>query len=86
MWLAAFLCSPLYFLIRKKWGAFVINSILYLMGWITIWIFGLGLIFWFIGIAHAMWDLKFKVARTLMEEQAELIAKKMKEKSKEGTS
>lgn len=80
MLMVGIFCSPLYFLIRKKWGAFVINSILYLMGWITIWIFGLGLIFWIIGIAQAMWDLKAKETHSLMEKQAELIAEKMKEK------
>ena len=83
MWLIAFLCSPLYFLIRKKWGAFILNLILYLMGWMTIFVFGIGLIFWIIGIAHAMWDLRLKVTHSLMEKQAELIAKKMKEKEKE---
>lgn len=80
MYLAAFLCSPLYFLIRKKWGAFVLNSIFYLMGWITIWIFGFGLIFWIIGIVQAMLDLQRNVAHGLMEKQAELIAEKMKER------
>lgn len=80
MYLAAFLCPPLYFLIKKKWGAFVFNSIFYLMGWITIWIFGLGLIFWIIGIVQAMLDLQRNVTHGLMEKQAELIAEKMKGK------
>ena len=80
MLMVGIFCSPLYFLIRKKWGAFVINSILYLMGWITIWIFGLGLIFWIIGIVQAVLDLQRNVAHGLMEKQAELIAEKMKGK------
>ena len=80
MGLIAIFCSPLYFLIRRRWGSFVINSILYLMGWLTIWKFGLGLIFWIIGIAHAMWDLRLKETHGLMEKQAELIAEKMKGK------
>lgn len=80
MLLVAIFCSPLYFLIRKRWGAFILNSFLYLMGWITIWIFGFGLIFWVIGIVQAMWDLKAKEIHGLMEKQAELIAEKMKEK------
>jgi len=80
MWMVGIFCSPLYFLIRKKWGAFILNSIFYLMGWLTIWIFGFGLIFWIIGIAHAMWDLRLKETHGLMEKQAELIAEKMKGK------
>jgi len=80
MWMVGIFCSPLYFLIRKKWGAFILNSIFYVMGWITIWIFGLGLIFWIIGIVQAMLDLQRNVAHGLMEKQAELIAEKMKEK------
>lgn len=80
MGLVAIFCSPLYFLIRKRWGAFIFNSILYLMGWMTVFVFGIGLIFWIIGIAQAMWDLQHKVTHDLMEKQAELIAKKMKEK------
>jgi len=80
MWMVGIFCSPLYFLIRKKWGAFILNSIFYVMGWMTIWIFGLGLIFWIIGIVQAMLDLQRNVAHGLMEKQAELIAEKMKEK------
>jgi hypothetical protein len=66
-------------LIRKKWGAFLLNAILYLLGWITIWIFGIGLIFWFLAVGHAVWHLR----KELMKEQAQMIATELVAKMKE---
>ncbi len=82
MYLAIVFVSPLYFAIRKKWGAFVLNALLYLMAWVTIWIFGIGVIFWVLGVGHAGWHLR----KELMQEHAELIATKMVEKMKENKS
>lgn len=78
MYLAVIFISPLYFLIRKKWGGFILNSILYLLAVLTILVFGLGLIFWALAVGHAGWHLR----KEGMVEQAELIAKKMAEQTK----
>lgn len=69
---------PLYFLIRGKWGGFILNSILYVLAWITIFIFFIGVIFWILAVGHATWHYR----RELMEKHAELIAKKIKEAEK----
>jgi hypothetical protein len=71
--------SPLYFLLRKKWGGFVANAILYVLAWLTILIFGLGIIFWGLAVGHAMWTYRTE----LMEQGAEIFAKKLAEISHE---
>ncbi len=79
MYLIIIFVSPLYFLIRKKWGAFVLNAILYTLAWFTIFIFGIGIIFWVLGVGHAGWHLR----KELMKEQAQMIASEMVAKMKE---
>ena len=80
MYLTVIFISPVYFLIRKKWGGFVLNSILYLLAICTI-IFGVGIIFWALAVGHAGWHLR----KEGMVEQAELIAKKMVEQQAKTT-
>lgn len=77
MYLIAFICSPLYFAIRQRWGAFVINLVLYGLALLTVMIFGIGIFFWLLGVAHAMWDLSMTLRERGMQRQAELIAKSM---------
>ena len=79
MYLIIIFISPVYFLIRKKWGAFVLNAILYILAWITVWIFGIGIIFWFLALGHAGWHLR----KELMKEHAQMIASEMVAKMKE---
>lgn len=81
MYLAIIFISPLYFLIRKKWGAFILNSVLYLLAVVTM-IFGIGIVFWALSVGHAGWHLR----REDMVEQAELIAKKLVEQKEFETS
>ena len=76
MYLIIIFISPLYLALRKKWGAFVLNGILYSLAWLTIFLFGLGVIFWALGVGHAGWHLR----KELMAEHAEMIAQKMAEK------
>jgi fatty-acid desaturase len=65
--------SPLYLAIRGKWGAFIINLALYIMAFLTILLFGLGIIFWALGVYHAWWHhRKFEAT-----EQAQKIAAEM---------
>jgi len=66
---------PLYFLIRKKWGGFIINLILMILAGITIPLFFIGFVFWILAVGHAGWHYR----RELIEKHAELIATKIKE-------
>ncbi len=77
MFVLAFFVSPAYFAIRKKWGAFIVNSVLYLLALVTVWVFGIGLIFWVLGVGHAAWDIGHAMREQTMQRQAELIAEKM---------
>ena len=65
--------SPLYLAIRQKWGAFIINLMLYIAAWATIWFFGVGVIFWAFGVAHAIWHYRTQA----QQEQAKAIATEM---------
>lgn len=73
MYLIIIFCSPLYFIIRRRWGAFVLNTILYILALLTILLFGIGIFFWLLAVGHAGWYLR----KELMEEQAQMIATKM---------
>jgi hypothetical protein len=78
MYLTIIFISPLFFLLRKKWGGFILNSILYFLAICTIIFFGIGVIFWILAVGHAGWHLR----KDDMAEHAELIAKKMVEQNK----
>ena len=73
MYLVVLFCPPIYFLVRKKWGGFVLNSILLTIALFTMLIFGIGFIFWALAVGHAGWELR----KEGMQEHAELIAKEM---------
>jgi len=75
MFLIIIFVPPLYFVIRGKWAAFILNASLYFLAWVTVWFFGIGVIFWALSVGHAGWHLRYE----WMEKQAELIAKRMKE-------
>ncbi len=77
MYFVVIFVSPAYFLVRKKWGGFVLNAILYLLAIFTIF-FGIGVVFWALGVGHAIWHLR----KEHMLEQAEMIAQKMVEANK----
>lgn len=78
--------SPVYFAIQNKWGAFTVNLVLYVLAWLTIWIFGLGMFFWAFGVAHAMWHYRkqeqVEQARTMATEivKAQAFAKEVQNK------
>ena len=74
--------SPLYFLVRKKWGGFVLNSILYGIACLCILtIVGIvaAPIFWTLAVGHA----GFAYRKEAMEEHATLIATKMAEQMRQ---
>ena len=84
MYLVVIFIPPLYFLIRKSWGAFVLNGVLYGLAWLTLPMLFLlmpfSLVFWFLAVGHATWHLRKEFA----EEHAGLIATKMAEELKKG--
>jgi len=73
MYLIVLFCPPLYFLIRKKWGCFILSAILMTLLLLTIMVAGFGIIFWALAIGHAGWEIR----KEGMQQQAELIAKEM---------
>ena len=79
MYFVVLFVSPLYFALRGKWGGFILNAILYLLALLTVFVFGVGVIFWLLGVGHAMWHLR----QEMMEKQADLIATKMADKMKD---
>lgn len=73
-------CPPAYFGLRGRWIACVVHSLLYLLAVVCILSvigFLFGVIFWFFGFAHAMWDMRVVMAEQAMQRHAELIASKM---------
>jgi hypothetical protein len=81
----AFFCPPAYFMVRKKWGAFFVQSFFYgcaLLLLVTMVFAIIAPAFWLIGFAHAMWDLQSVLRDQAMAKQAELIAEKMAKKEK----
>jgi uncharacterized membrane protein len=79
MYLTVIFIPPLYFILRKRWGAFVLNLILYILAWATVFFFGIGFIFWALAVGHAGWHLR----KELMREHAKIIAEEMVAKMKE---
>lgn len=80
MWVAAFVCSPLYFAIRRRWLAAIIHACLYMLA-IALLISLIGAILapvvWFFCLAHAMWDLRSVISQKAIQEQAEALAQKL---------
>ncbi len=78
-YLCIIFASPLCFAVRKNWGAFTLNAILYGFACLQVaTIIGIAVapIFWALAVGHAGWHLR----RELMTQQAGLIASKMAEK------
>lgn len=82
MYLVVIFLPPLYFLIRKSWGAFVLSAILYGLAWATLpllfFLLPFSLVFWFLSVGHAFWHLRKEFAG----EQADMIATRMAEELK----
>ena len=79
MYLCLIFIPPLYFLIRKKWPGFVLNSVLYgiaCLFLITIVFAFVAIPFWMLSVGHAA----FSYRKELMSVHADMIATKMAEK------
>jgi hypothetical protein len=67
MYLCIIFIPPVYFLIRKKWGGFVLNSILYglaclcVLSMIGIWVAPL---FWIFAVGHARFTYRREIVET----------------------
>ena len=82
MYLCVLFISPVYFMARKMWGAFILNAILYgtaLLFLISIVGAVVAPLFWILAVGHAGWHLR----KEQMEEHAEMIASKMVQKMKQ---
>jgi hypothetical protein len=80
--LCIFFIPPLYFLTRKKWGGFIINSVFYGIACalvLTLALIFVAPLFWLIAVFHARyyWHQEKTV------QHAELLATKMAEKMRE---
>lgn len=82
MYLTIILIPPLYFVLRKRWGAFTLNAILYGLACVFLISFigaFIAPVFWVLAVGHAGWHLR----KEIMVEHAEMIATKMAEKMKQ---
>jgi hypothetical protein len=79
MYLCVIFISPLYFIMRSKWGAFFLNAFLYGIACLCV-LSMIGIIvapfFWALAVGHAGWHLR----KEMTAEHADLIATKMAEK------
>ena len=74
-YLCAIFVPPLYFLLKKRWGAFLINAVLFGIGVATA-LFIIGIPFWLASIFHAALDLR----KEFVEHHAQMVADKMVKK------
>lgn len=72
----AVLCSPLYFLLRRRLLAATIHSCFYLLAIATV-IFGVGVLFWAVGAMHAMWDFAALQRERVIQRHATVIAERI---------
>ena len=78
-YLIVIFCSPLYFAMRRMWGAFVLNLCFYGFAWLLL-ISIVGAMFspipWAVAVVHAMFYLR----KEMIEEAATIMADKMAER------
>jgi hypothetical protein len=82
IYLCLIFIPPVYFLTRKKWGGFVLNSILYgiaLLLVLTIIGIMVAPLFWLLSVGHA----SFTYRREMAANYADMLATKMAEKMAE---
>ena len=82
IYLVAVFLPPLYFLIKKRWAAFIGTSFLLVLSLflaMTVVLLPVSLILWALCAVVAIWDLR----KRLVNENAEVLATKMAEKMRE---
>lgn len=80
--LAILFVPPLYLLFKGKVGACVLNSVLYLLAWLTVWFFGIGVLFWGLAVGHAGWHYRKEAIREQARVFADEIAARQSEEAK----
>lgn len=77
MYLVAVFCSPLYFMLRGRWIAAIVNGGFYLLSLPLLFALGAGVIVWMFCVVHAVWDMRAVMREQEMQRQAALIAERM---------
>lgn len=81
MYLVAIFVPPLYFLMRKRFIAFIISLLLLFLAIPFLFVFGFGIFIW-IGVAlWAVFGLRGETTNAFIRQQATEIAKAIKEES-----
>lgn len=78
MYLLAVLVPPLYFLLKKRWVAFIVTTFLFCLSfffYLMVVLAPVALILWALSSVCAVWDLR----KALMHEHATIMAEKMVE-------
>ncbi len=78
MLLFAFICPPLYFLIKKQWGKMIVTGCMALVSLATLIIFPpITLLMWFVSVLMALFHWKSQRQKTMMEYHAKKIAEEI---------
>jgi hypothetical protein len=82
IYLALIFMPPVYFIVRKQWGGFMLNALLYGLAWLCV-LSMVGImiapVFWALAVGQAA----FACRKEMLTHHAELIATKMAEKLKD---
>lgn len=82
MYLCLIFVSPLYFVSRRRWGGFFLNSILYGLACLCV-LSMIGImiapLFWALAVGHA----GFTYRKELLDQHADRVAEKMAEKTRQ---
>lgn len=76
-YLLAVFCSPLYFLIQKRYVAFIVHAVGYFIAFITFFAFFFGIFVWLALTAYAVMDLVNRARKAHILEQAKANAAEM---------
>ena len=77
-YLLAFIFPPAFFFSRKRVGAGIFSLLLFFISLPLLFLFGIGIIFWFANAMWAMWSLRYEVMNYHINAQAQAIVEKMK--------
>lgn len=77
-YLMAILLPPVYFMLRGKWTAAIVNGFFFLIS-LPLMFLVVGFFIWAFCVGHATWDLVHAKQEQAMQRQATLIAQSMRE-------
>ena len=70
------LFPPGYFLSRKRWIAAVVSAILLILSIPFFFVFGFGILIWFVNAMWAAWNLRYELMNVHINAQAQAIVDK----------